>query len=174
MRNNGKSHRWKIWIVRIVLIILIIWWMNVIFGFSAENGEQSRSLSDKITIQVVHILESDYDKMDIASQEDFFGKVSFVVRKIGHFGEYGILGILISCFLMTFEKIRKLKIKEIKIVLITAGICMLYAATDEFHQGFVDGRSPKVMDVIIDTFGGMTGAAMSSVILFLKTRKDKA
>lgn len=172
MRNSDKSHEWKIWIVRLILIILIIWWMNVIFGFSAEDGEQSQSLSDRITIQVVHIIEPDYDKMDIVSQEDFFGEVSFVVRKVGHFGEYGILGILTGCFLITFEKIRKSK--AIKAVIIATTFCMLYAVSDEFHQGFVAGRSPKVMDVIIDTLGGMTGAAMVSVLLFIKTRKDKA
>ena len=30
----------------------------------------------------------------------------------------------------------------------------LYAATDEFHQTFVPARTPRVMDVLIDTCGG--------------------
>ena len=47
----------KVWILRIVLIVLIIGWMVMIFGFSAEDGDESQSLSDKITIKVVHILK---------------------------------------------------------------------------------------------------------------------
>lgn len=172
MKKCDKGHGWKIWTLRLILVILIVWWMSIIFGFSSENGEQSQSLSDRITIQVVHIIEPDFDKMDSISQEEFFGKVSFAVRKVGHFGEYGILGILTGCFLITFEKIRKSK--AIKVIIIATTFCMLYAVTDEFHQGFVAGRSPKIMDVIIDTLGGMTGATMVSVLLFLKTRKDKA
>lgn len=86
-----KGYFIKLWAVRVILIALIALWMSTIFGFSAENGEQSQSLSDKITIQVVHILKSDYDTMDVNNREEYFNKVSFFVRKTGHFGEYGIL-----------------------------------------------------------------------------------
>ena len=47
----------KIYIVRIVLLILIGFWMGTIFGFSAENGESSQSLSDKITVKVVKYID---------------------------------------------------------------------------------------------------------------------
>lgn len=70
-------------------------------AFLPENGEQSQSLSDKITVQVVHILKSDYEDMDVKAKEEYFNTVSFFVRKTGHFGEYGILGVLISTFLLT-------------------------------------------------------------------------
>ena len=43
----------KVWILRIVLIVLIIGWMVMIFGFSAEDGDESQSLSDKITIKTM-------------------------------------------------------------------------------------------------------------------------
>ena len=83
-----KGYFIKLWAVRVILIALIALWMSTIFGFSAENGEQSQSLSDKITIQVVHILKSDYDTMDVNNREEYFNQVSFFVRKTGHFGEY--------------------------------------------------------------------------------------
>ena len=171
MKNSKKGY---IWIVRVILIVLIIMWMSTIFGFSAEDGEQSQSFSDRITIKVVKILKSDYDSLNSDKQEEFFNKVSFAVRKTGHFGEYGILGILFACLLMTFEKVRKYNKKEMKLIFMTAAICMIYAATDEFHQGFVAGRSSGVWDVVIDTLGGTVGAAMVSVVALFVAKKRNA
>lgn len=150
------------WAVRIFLIALILWWMIIIFGFSSADGTESSSLSDKITIQVVHLLEPDYDKMSVDRQEILFGKISFAVRKTGHFGEYGILAVLWSLLLLSFKKVRNMK-KYIPLVFPTL-ICFIYAVTDEFHQGFVDGRTPKVLDVLIDTAGGIAGAGI--IVLF--------
>lgn len=106
---NSKKNTIKIWILRGVLILLIVFWMSVIFGFSAEDGNESQSLSDKITIQVIQLINSDYEGLSPKLQEQYFNKVSFYVRKTGHFGEYGILGLLIGGLLITFEKIRSLK-----------------------------------------------------------------
>lgn len=160
----------KIWIIRILLIILILFWMSAIFGFSSENGKESQSLSDKITINVIKIMNPEYKEFDVKEQEAYFNTVSFYVRKTGHFGEYAILGILVSLLLLTFENIRT-KAKWFIIVIVTAGIwAMVYAVTDELHQGFVDGRSPKVLDVIIDTCGGMAGAVCIAIICSIVLR----
>lgn len=159
-----KKSNLKIWIIRLVLVILIVLWMSVIFGFSSEDGAQSQSLSDKITIQVVRLIKPDYDSLSLKEQEVFFEQVSFIVRKTGHFGEYAILGLLFATFMVTFEKIRNSK----KGVVVIPSVlwCMLYAITDEIHQGFVDGRSPKAMDVGIDTSGGLAGAVFL-ILMFL-------
>ena len=171
---TGDSKRLiKLWAVRIILIALIVLWMSIIFGFSSDTGEKSQSLSDKITIKVVHILNDNYDKMSSAKQQDLFNMISFYVRKTGHFGEYGILGGLITIFVMTFDKIGKLKKKSAISVIFATLICMIYAMTDEFHQGFVDGRSPKLMDVFIDTAGGFTGAMFLIIILLWIIRRKR-
>lgn len=157
----------KLWFVRVLLVILIGWWMMTIFSFSAATGEESQSLSDKITIKVVKIIEPEYDNISPAEQEKLFGQVSFLVRKFGHFGEYGILGILISLLLITFET---MKIHKLLIICVPTIVSLLYATTDEIHQGFVDGRSPKVLDVCIDTAGGFTGALFILIIVLLIIR----
>ena len=41
--------------------------------------------------------------------------------------------------------------------LLTAAV---YAATDEFHQYFIPGRSAAVIDVCIDTLGALIGLAI--------------
>ena len=164
----------KIYIVRIVLLILIGFWMGTIFGFSAENGESSQSLSDKITVKVVKYIEPEYDSKDLLKQQDIFNKTSFFVRKTGHVGEYAILGILITMFAMTFRAYRS---KRIRYQLMTIVVPFIYACTDEFHQGFVDGRSPKFFDVCIDTCGACTAIViMIGINILIKkimTERDR-
>lgn len=164
----------KIYIVRIVLIVLIGFWMGTIFGFSAENGESSQSFSDKITVKVVKYIEPEYDSKDLLKQQDIFNKTSFFVRKTGHFGEYAILGILITMFAMTFRAYRS---KKIRYRLMTIVVPFIYACTDEFHQGFVDGRSPKFFDVCIDTCGAFTAIViMIGINILIKkimTERDR-
>lgn len=166
-----KKSDLKIWIMRLVIMILMVLWMSVIFGFSSEEGEQSQSLSDKITIRVVHLVKPNYDNLTLKEQKLIFNKVSFVVRKTGHFGEYAILGLLFATFLITFEKIRNAKPMTV-VLTATGSWCMIYAITDEIHQGFVDGRSPKVMDVGIDTAGGLSGAVFL-LLMFLICKRIK-
>ena len=96
--------------------------------------------------------------------------MSYAVRKTGHFGEYGMLGILVTGFLLTFEGIRKLQKRYI--VLFATLWCMLYAATDEVHQLFVKGRSAEIIDVFVDAFGGFL-AAVILVTIWNKISKRK-
>ena len=157
------------WAVRILLIALILCWMITIYGFSSADGVESSSLSDKITIRVVYLLKSNYESLVVEQQEAFFQQISFVVRKIGHFGEYGILAVLWSLLLLSFSKIRNMK--KYMLLIIPAIICLIYAVSDELHQGFVDGRTPKVMDVVIDTAGGLAGAGFVLLIWLIFRRK---
>ena len=161
----------KVWIIRVVLIVLILGWMFVIFGFSADDGEESQSLSDKITYRVIKIIKPDYKKMPKKEQHEFFMSVSKTVRKVGHFGEYGILGLLVTGLLLTFEKIKNLS-RKWYIYLMTVGWCLVYAISDEIHQGFVKGRSPRLIDIVVDVFGGFV-AAVILVAIWNKINKRK-
>ena len=49
--NVCNIKKLSLWGVRIVLVLIILFWMSTIFGFSAETGTQSQGLSDKITIR---------------------------------------------------------------------------------------------------------------------------
>lgn len=161
------------WLLRIVLLALIGFWMYTIWGFSSDNGQESQSLSDKITIKVVYIIEPEYDELAFVKQQELFSKTSVVVRKVGHFGEYAILAVLVSCFLLTYEELIKKQKSKIWLILIATAVGMVYAITDEIHQGFVDGRSPKVFDVFVDTAGSLAGACFILVIWLLMEIKRK-
>ena len=46
-------------------------------------------------------------------------------------------------------------------VMILAGIvCVGFAGLDEYHQSFVDSRTPSVKDVGIDSIGAMIGVLL--------------
>ena len=45
----------------------------------------------------------------------------------------------------------------------------LYACTDEFHQLFIEGRSGRFRDVLIDTAGGF----LCYIIILIKNKRKK-
>lgn len=74
------------------------------------------------------------------------GTWDLVLRKIAHAGEYAILGALLQRAL------------DSPAVALAAGIA--YAASDEFHQRFVEGRVGSPLDVAIDAVGVAVGVAL--------------
>lgn len=69
------------------------------------------------------------------------GTLGFVIRKLGHATEYGLLWLLWH---------RALRFRA---PLTAAAIAVAYAATDELHQHFVGGRDGTPRDVLIDAGG---------------------
>ncbi|GAB2490036.1 hypothetical protein GCM10008929_12990 [Alkalibacterium psychrotolerans] len=80
------------------------------------------------------------------------------LRKFAHF--------IIFLFLGTFL-IHALTVSNVrgwKAILIALLVSFLYAVSDELHQAFVPGRTPLVMDVLIDTAGATVGVALYSLV----------
>lgn len=138
-------------ILRIFIIILIVFWMRIVFGFSAQGSTESSNLS---------LMVASWFTKDIEVQEF----LEPYIRKIAHFSEYGIGGALFFSFFATF------KIKDEKRILLSSLIGLLYASTDEVHQLFVDGRSGQIKDVYIDTLGVITGALSMCLLITLSEK----
>ncbi len=75
-----------------------------------------------------------------------------LIRKLGHVTEYAILALL------TFRALTGSEWTVRKVTLWTVVLCGSYAATDEFHQAFVESRTGAVSDVLLDTAGAGLGA----------------
>ncbi len=84
-----------------------------------------------------------------------------VVRKLGHFTEYLIFGVLIARALRD-ERGGLVRHAVMAVVLATS-----YAVTDELHQHFVPGRTAAAMDVAIDALGATVG----QMALLLRPRR---
>ena len=74
--------------------------------------------------------------------------LDFVVRKVGHMGVFGILALLAWRALAGTPGVRWPWAWAL-------ALAVLYAASDEFHQGFVAGRHPSASDVGIDGSGAL-------------------
>lgn len=131
-----------------VLIVLAIIWMGVIFMFSAQVSDESKSSSNKVTSAVVNtVISIKKENISEEKRQKIIEDKTFIVRKTAHFTEYFILGLILILFLQTKEKLTA------KYIILAIIFCVLYATSDEIHQLFVDGRSCKIMDIIIDTCG---------------------
>ncbi len=79
-----------------------------------------------------------------------------LLRKLAHFTEYAVL---------TGLWWRALRGLGVRLPLAVAmAISLGYAATDEFHQTFVDGRKGTPVDVLIDFAGIVTAAAVIGLL----------
>ena len=76
----------------------------------------------------------------------------YLLRKIAHMAEYGIL------FLLLRRALNGTFAPEFRWTRAAAFLAALYAATDEYHQSFVPGRHGCWSDVAIDSCGVALGA----------------
>ena len=81
-------------------------------------------------------------------RSDLPNQWDFVLRKMAHMAEYGILTILL--FRAYFKSNGFTMKKSVSFAIIFA---LTYAFTDEYHQTFVFGRQGSLNDVFIDSLG---------------------
>jgi VanZ family protein len=82
--------------------------------------------------------------------------LDFVVRKIGHVGVFGILALLLWRGLRTTSMPRPSAW--------AVALTVLYAITDEIHQGGVVGRYASAVDVGIDAAGALIAVSAVGLV----------
>ncbi len=90
--------------------------------------------------------------------EQYLGGFNVPIRKLAHMTEFGILFCLwrwsISC---TFGNARHTP-------LLALAATIVYAASDEYHQSFVPGRSATLSDALVDSMGALCAWALWNLI----------
>jgi len=76
-------------------------------------------------------------------KSSFSTPIDTILRKMAHMTEYGILYLLLYRSFDGFKQKTTISIM----------IAIMYAISDEWHQGFVEGRMSAYTDVIIDSIG---------------------
>lgn len=138
---------------KIILIILLIIWMITVFCFSNQQGETSGSTSGKVIKAILKIFTKDVS-------EEKIQKLQLPIRKLAHFTIFAIGGVLAIMLLNQYN------IPLIQKIIYSQLIITIYAATDEFHQRFIPGRTASIWDVLIDSAGALT--AILIISLFIK------
>ena len=157
----------KINILRAVLIALLITQMWVIFGFSGQNGEESGSISRKITEAVTKNISS-VQNLEKEEKEKVLKKIEHIIRKLAHFSLYAVIGFLLMSLMSTY------KLKQKNRILVSCSIGLLYAISDEIHQAFIPGRGPQIADVGIDFSGVVVGILISTLIIKILISRKKS
>lgn len=135
---------------RIIFLIMLVCTFYVIFNFSAQDGEKSSSVSNKVTTFIVEVT-SKVKNMDTGLKTYYIEKLEPIVRKLAHFSIYMVIGFSVMGFMCTFN------IRNAYKFLASFSIGVVYAISDEIHQAFTPGRSPRILDVCIDSAGVLTG-----------------
>lgn len=150
---------------RILSTCLVLFWMALIFSFSAKNAEVSTKMSTSVGEMVCRFFVPAYEEWSEKEQYALAVKIDHPIRKTAHASEYAVLGGLLLCMYASYLP------KNKRTVLLAVLTGVLYAAGDEFHQLFVPGRSGQVSDVLLDSAGVFVGAGVVFIILRAWSRK---
>ena len=91
--------------------------------------------------------------------QEHVDEIHHLFRKCGHLTEYAVLAGLLWLAIRRTDPPLNHQWRWAQAGLALAGV-LVYAASDEFHQAFVPGRTALVSDVLIDTSGGAVGLAV--------------
>lgn len=146
----------------VLLVAMTIAWIAFIFGNSLKNaalsGEQSGEIVDFV---IDKILRTPVEKQSI----EFVDLVTHFVRKIAHFTEFAILGVLIFFSVYVAENIK------LKAFIFSVCGAFFIAVCDELIQLTSEGRACRFTDVIIDSSGALFACILVVFILLILKRK---
>ncbi len=145
-------------ILRIIFLLLLVTTFATIFHFSSQIGETS----DEVSRGVLRKLIDTFPYTKGLSEETKLKLVEHgnpIIRKLAHFSIYALVGVWIMSFMSTFQT----RLYKKWILSMLVGVS--YAGLDEYHQGFVAGRGPSIIDVGIDSLGVLTGIFIVLIII---------
>ncbi len=136
--------------------------MILIFAFSSREADVSTEQSMKLSYYLVEAGEFMGGKnLSPMEREMMAAAIDGPVRKAAHMMEFAILTFAVWFALVFWTNSAKM------LYFSTVVFCVIYAASDEFHQLFVKGRAGRISDVLIDS----TGVVIMSTILLITDRK---
>lgn len=147
--------RKRTWAVFIACAALSVVSAAAIVGFSGQDSGQSNALSKGLTAWLLSVLP-------VEKTAENLERLNLILRKLAHFGLYFLLG-----FGLTGLVRRQRKVPVVLAVMALGG---LFAASDEFHQRFSQGRSPSGWDVLLDSCGTAAGWALFEALRWLKEK----
>ncbi|MCX7842965.1 MAG: VanZ family protein [Clostridia bacterium] len=153
----------------VVLFILLIFMIIITWFLSSKTGAESTRQSKLVAKYIENIVAENF----IINRNDTFWRITInhILRKVAHFLEYMIIGMLACAFLN--ELTRRVWVSAV-VSIIT---CPLLAYIDEYIQTFAAGRTPRWFDVQIDTFGAIIGVLLTSgvygLLFYIKSLRAK-
>ncbi len=151
--------------VKWILTVMSILVMAFIFIMSAQSASKSSDESSGIGRIIGQIIFRDFKDWTSSEQVGFVAGINHSVRKLAHFIEFAVLGSVFHLTLSAWG------MKPNVALPVSFGAGAFYAATDEFHQLFVEGRSAEFTDVLLDSAGVAFGCLVVWLILTAVLRR---
>jgi VanZ family protein len=112
---------------------------------TARTVAARRALAPLALMVVIFILSAQPDL------DSGLGTWDSILRKLAHLAEYCTLTLLWAWALAPISR---------RALPVAAAISLAYAASDEYHQSFVEGRDGRPLDLGIDALGVALGLAL--------------
>lgn len=142
-----------------IFILLVVIWMGTVFYFSHQQGTGSGNTSKMVATKIVEIMDIN-NNLSQEQKDENISKAEPFIRKLAHYSIYLLGGILImNAIYHTIEQ-------QNRAIVVSTLTGIVYAASDEIHQLFIIGRSGRIVDVLIDSLGILTG-----IVIFLLFQK---
>lgn len=169
MTNLKKLEKW-FWGGVVAIELILFYSSSMTYKQQTSVPFLERFLHGKPMYHSLQKISFNYGGKEQSIQNDgYYHFVEFFIRKGAHFGTYLILGVFLALALYTYFKNNNFL--RIFIPWMTAtGL----AAFDEFHQGLTGGRTPSVVDVMLDSSGALTGIIVVVIILYFMNRKHSS
>ena len=154
----------------IIAALAVVAMCGFIFFMSARPSGESGAMSMEIVQRIIEFVVPGFADLSPSEQLAKMKLVDHIVRKIAHFSEYALLGIL------AFNLVRLLTTRSGQVLptfrwmFLSWALATAYAITDEVHQIFVPGRSCMPTDVLIDSAGVLAGVLLFVGVLALVGR----
>ena len=134
----------------------VILWMGFNFWMSTEAFSAENTFSSIESFVRFFMLKLAPDDMEL---------INICIRKAAHLTEYFILGFLLY---VAFRG-RSTRPWNWRWSLYAAMVVVLWAASDELHQSYVPSRTASIVDVSIDTMGGIL-AQLTAILWYRPDR----
>ena len=143
----------------VLFAVLSIFLTGFIFSNSAKTAGESHAQSGRVMDIVRPILVPEFIHEE--TEEKTEQKLSYVVRKVAHFVEFGALGL---CVGGAFASLAVLSKKHYRIAPVAT--CIAIACCDETIQAFT-GRTNSLKDVALDSCGSICGLLFVCCVVWL-------
>lgn len=143
----------------VIFTILTVSWSFVIWSFSMLSAEASSVQSGEVTGFINKLLSFLFDS----------GLSEAVVRKLAHFAEFALLGILIFLTLWAFSL--KSGRNKISLLFLISGFV---ATVDEVIQLTSPGRAFRISDILLDITGAAFAFVLCWLIMFVYKKNKKS
>ena len=145
----------------VVFLLLTVSVTAFIWHNSLQDAVNSREASKFFDLLLVQLVKFSGGTL-------FWREVDHFVRKLAHFTEFALLGMMLRSFFAAAVAWGRQLLS--RCTLLAVCLCAMVAGMDEYLQQFSPGRSCQLSDVALDSSGALMGILVVELLFYLLYR----